>query len=235
VRARDLAPAEARTHPRKNEVLQAVGMPTPLEPEVNVRELHPDDLVLLCSDGLWGVLPDEEIEAILAEERSVRERAARLVERANAVGGPDNITVILRKYDGGRRPSRLVGAPRKRTLRLLLSLSCLVLLAGGGFYFLKPFTAGTPQAPENAPPPQKKEAVSRVNPETRARIDRWIAENDLNDYGDPKGRMYVGGTPLFDESTGESRDRYEYVLEKHPELQLSQADGEGKPDHAEKR
>lgn len=98
VRAGYLAPAEARLHPRKNEVLQAIGMPTPLEPEVTVRELHPGDLILLCSDGLWGALADEEIEATLTEGGSVRERAARLVERANAAGGPDNITVVLREY-----------------------------------------------------------------------------------------------------------------------------------------
>ena len=42
-------------------------------------------------------------------------------------------------------------------------------------------------------------------------MDEWLADNDLNRYGDPKGTMYTGGTPLFNESTGVSRDRYEYV------------------------
>lgn len=49
-------------------------------------------------------------------------------------------------------------------------------------------------------------------------IDAWIAENNLNQYGDPSDTMYAGGTPLFDESTGESKDRYEYILDKNPEL-----------------
>lgn len=242
VRAGYLEPAEARTHPRKNEVLQAIGISTPLEPEVNVRELHGGDLVLLCSDGLWSSLPDEEIETILAAKGSVHERAVRLVECANAAGGADNITVIVREYEqeDTRTPKPAVLAPRKRVFRFLFSLLCLTLLAGAGFYFLRPAVRETP--PVSVPPPQpKKEIVSRVDPTTRARIDRWIAEHDLNEYGDPEGTTYPGGTPLFDENTGESCERYEYILEKHPELRHSEpmkdseSGKEGKPEHAEKR
>jgi hypothetical protein len=57
-----------------------------------------------------------------------------------------------------------------------------------------------------------------VDEATKRKIDRWIEENKLNPFGDPSGTMYAGGTPLFDERTGRSRDRYEYILEKHPEL-----------------
>lgn len=57
-----------------------------------------------------------------------------------------------------------------------------------------------------------------IDDATKARIDRWIKEKNLNRYGDPKGTVYAGGTPLFDERTGRSRDRYEYILERHPEL-----------------
>ncbi len=57
-----------------------------------------------------------------------------------------------------------------------------------------------------------------VDNETRQRIDRWISDNKRNPYGDPSGTMYTGGTPLFDERTGKSKDKYEYILERHPEL-----------------
>ena len=60
--------------------------------------------------------------------------------------------------------------------------------------------------------------MSKVDSETRARIDRWIKEKGRNPYGDPPDTMYAGGTPLFDERTGTKKDRYEYILEKHPEL-----------------
>jgi hypothetical protein len=57
-----------------------------------------------------------------------------------------------------------------------------------------------------------------VDDETKKRIDRWIKEHNRNPYGDAKDTMYAGGTPLFDERTGNSKDKYDYILEKHPEL-----------------
>jgi predicted Holliday junction resolvase-like endonuclease len=49
-------------------------------------------------------------------------------------------------------------------------------------------------------------------------IDQWLETKGLNQYGDPKDTVYAGGSPLFDETTGESKDKYEYILEKNPEL-----------------
>lgn len=49
-------------------------------------------------------------------------------------------------------------------------------------------------------------------------VDAWLKARGLNEFGDPPGTMYMGGTPLFDEATGERRDRIEYVIEKHPEV-----------------
>ena len=49
-------------------------------------------------------------------------------------------------------------------------------------------------------------------------IDEWIDEQGLNKYGDSLDTMYAGGTPLFDEATGQLKDKYEYILENHPEL-----------------
>jgi hypothetical protein len=49
------------------------------------------------------------------------------------------------------------------------------------------------------------------------RILSWMEENNLNEYGDPQGTVYVGGTPLFDEATGMYQPLYEYLLSQHPE------------------
>lgn len=57
-----------------------------------------------------------------------------------------------------------------------------------------------------------------VDDETRKRIDKFIRDRGLNDYGDPKGTVYAGGNPLFSEMTGRQTDRYEHILKKHPEL-----------------
>ncbi|MCI0490258.1 MAG: Stp1/IreP family PP2C-type Ser/Thr phosphatase [Blastocatellia bacterium] len=104
VRAGELTPEQARLHPQKNEILQAIGMPTALIPEVNTTTLVDGDLVLLCSDGLWEALSDEEIASIIDWEGSMRQRATQLVDRANEAGGNDNITVVLYEYiaQGGK-------------------------------------------------------------------------------------------------------------------------------------
>ena len=49
------------------------------------------------------------------------------------------------------------------------------------------------------------------------RIDKWIVTNGLNKYGDPADTLYTGGTPLFNEHTGEQIDRYEYIKRQHPD------------------
>ena len=57
-----------------------------------------------------------------------------------------------------------------------------------------------------------------ISEDMKKRVDKWIKDNGLNEFGDPKGTSYMGGTPLFDETTGRSKDRYEYILENHPEV-----------------
>lgn len=55
-------------------------------------------------------------------------------------------------------------------------------------------------------------------------VDRWLQERKLDTYGHPEGTMYAGGTPLFNEATGESRDRLEYVFSRQPEARKACAD-----------
>jgi protein phosphatase len=100
VQAGEVTSNEARFHPRKNEILQAIGLPSGIVPEVNSIVLKNGDHVLLCSDGLWEALSDEEICSILNCEGSMRQRATQLVDRANEAGGRDNITVILYEHAG---------------------------------------------------------------------------------------------------------------------------------------
>ena len=70
-----------------------------------------------------------------------------------------------------------------------------------------------PSPSESAEP----SAGSSLSAEEKAKIDQWITDNDRNKYGDPKGSVYTGGTPLFDEATGEYTDLYDYILEKNPD------------------
>ncbi|MFA4833816.1 MAG: hypothetical protein WC619_03130 [Patescibacteria group bacterium] len=61
-------------------------------------------------------------------------------------------------------------------------------------------------------------AAKDLTKEQKEKIDKWLEKNNLNRYGDSVDMMYTGGTPLFNETTGESLDRYDYILKNHPEL-----------------
>ncbi|PCJ16493.1 MAG: hypothetical protein COB02_16030 [Candidatus Cloacimonadota bacterium] len=63
-----------------------------------------------------------------------------------------------------------------------------------------------------------KRASIKISKETQSKIDKYLSDNNLNEYGDKKDTMYMGGTPLYNESNGSSTNRYEYVLKKFPQL-----------------
>jgi hypothetical protein len=52
-------------------------------------------------------------------------------------------------------------------------------------------------------------------------VDRWLAQRKLDPYGSPAGTMYAGGTPLFNEATGQQIDRLDYIYRKHPEAKAA--------------
>ncbi len=86
---------EAFVHPQRNVLYRAVGQGEPFEPDINTFPMpHPGHL-LLCTDGLWGVVPELEIYRIVSNAVSPSMACHELVEAANANGGPDNISVIL--------------------------------------------------------------------------------------------------------------------------------------------
>ena len=85
---------EALAHPRRNEVLRSLGIEPTVEIDVDEVDVAPEDLFLLCSDGLWGVVDDAEIASLLARQ-PLAEASRTLIEAANERGGPDNITVQI--------------------------------------------------------------------------------------------------------------------------------------------
>lgn len=89
--------ASARTHPDKNKITRAVGAAGSVEADFFAVDLAPDDVVLMCTDGLTNMLEDEEIRMTIRGARDIVEAAQKLVEAANAAGGRDNITVLLMK------------------------------------------------------------------------------------------------------------------------------------------
>jgi protein phosphatase len=90
-----LTPEDAATHPMRNRVTRVVGTDETVKVDGRLVGLAPGDTFLLASDGLHGVVDDATIATILASELDLTRAAARLVARANELGGPDNITAVV--------------------------------------------------------------------------------------------------------------------------------------------
>ena len=91
-----LTSEQAHRHPMRNIVTRALGNQPAVEVDLIVETIQPGDIFALCSDGLSGMLDDQEIREVLSARGSVPQAACQeLVERANNRGGEDNITVIV--------------------------------------------------------------------------------------------------------------------------------------------
>lgn len=88
---------EAQSHPNKNVITRAVGTNKTVQCDFIARELHQDDILLMCSDGLSNMLTETEIKNILISSDKPQDIADELIEKANANGGKDNITAIVVK------------------------------------------------------------------------------------------------------------------------------------------
>ena len=88
----ELTKKEARNHPSNARLLKYVGMKPPVTPDIFVEQLMPGCEALLCSDGLHGMVEDEEIAKILSDKSDGP--AEKLIGAANANGGKDNVSVI---------------------------------------------------------------------------------------------------------------------------------------------
>jgi PPM family protein phosphatase len=101
VRAGTLSPTAARQHPWRNVVTRALSGGE--DPEVDVTEVtpRPGERYLLCSDGLFGVVPDSRIAELVGQVDVPLDAICRsLVAGANEAGGPDNITALILQIDG---------------------------------------------------------------------------------------------------------------------------------------
>jgi PPM family protein phosphatase len=111
-----LRPEDAESSAHANVILQALGVNPTVQVDVTCQELCRGDVLLLCSDGLHRLVQPEEItEAVqwLVNPTAVCEQ---LIEVANARGGPDNITVLAARFDGGALSVARAGDPVGRTL-----------------------------------------------------------------------------------------------------------------------
>ena len=86
---------EAAVHPQRNVLYRALGQGEPFEPEIITAPTPESGYLLICSDGLWGVVPEKELGMIIKNSPTIHEACQSMVNAANEAGGPDNITAIL--------------------------------------------------------------------------------------------------------------------------------------------
>lgn len=86
---------QALTHPQRNYLYRALGQGEPGEPDIATYQLQPGSKLLLCSDGLWGVISDKKMETIIQSSSDPQQVCQAMINYANAAGGPDNISVII--------------------------------------------------------------------------------------------------------------------------------------------
>lgn len=95
-----ITPEQAKFFEHSNVILQALGVQEDIDVQLSRVELRRGDRILICSDGLVGVVTDEEIAAVLGACDDPEEAARILIELANGAGGPDNITCIVARVEG---------------------------------------------------------------------------------------------------------------------------------------
>lgn len=108
-----IEPEEARDHPKKNQIMRALGVSDEIDVDVAPVEIEPGDGYLLCTDGLHGMLPDDDLRRIAGSAPDPETAVAWMVDAANQAGGTDNITAMLvRFFEPPGAPTLRTGAAR---------------------------------------------------------------------------------------------------------------------------
>jgi PPM family protein phosphatase len=100
IEAGEITVEEAETSDRRNIILQALGPEPYIKIDLTHQQVRRGDTLILCSDGLSGQVRPEEIAQMATEVDDPMAVCKQLIDRANATGGPDNITVVVARFDG---------------------------------------------------------------------------------------------------------------------------------------
>jgi protein phosphatase len=91
----EISEGEALAHPARHRLTRYIGMESEAVPDLRVVALEAGDRLLLCSDGLTGMVPDRRIAQLMRRQRTPKEACKALVAAANAAGGRDNVSAIV--------------------------------------------------------------------------------------------------------------------------------------------
>lgn len=130
---------QARYHPNRSVITRALGSDVNMQPDLYEITIEEGDRVLLCSDGLTSMLPDEEIRDVMVANPDPQACADGLVEAALSAGGLDNVTVIVAKANDARpKQQRRMARRTKITVACILIavVACIGLAIWGGTRYL---------------------------------------------------------------------------------------------------
>jgi protein phosphatase len=96
----EITEAEAQNHPQRNVLLKAIGQTDLVRPDLTTHQIPRSGHLMLCSDGLWGVVSETEIYRIVSSEQDPAIACKNMIAVANQYGGPDNISIVLVKFLG---------------------------------------------------------------------------------------------------------------------------------------
>ena len=123
----------ARIHPDRSKITRALGTDPNMEPDLYEIEVDSGDRLMLCSDGLYSMLTDDDIEHILCAETDPQDAADRLVKEANEWGGHDNITVIVVDVAGFAEIKKKKIARKTKVTAVFIVIALLAILGGSGY------------------------------------------------------------------------------------------------------
>ena len=130
IEAGQLTPEEARTHPQRSVITRALGSDAHLHPDIYEINVETGDRLLICSDGLSGMIFDDQIENTLRRVQDPQRCASQLVNEAIAAGGHDNVSVIVADVTGYAEVRRKKLA-RKTKLSIALVLVLFAAIVAG--------------------------------------------------------------------------------------------------------
>lgn len=139
IEAGQLTEAEARVHPNRSVITRAIGSDPHMQPDLYELNVETGDRLLLCSDGICGMIEDHEIASIMRQAPSAQSCADQLVEAALAAGGFDNATAVVVDVEGFKAVREKKQARKSKALTigvivcLLAALACAVF---AGYYYV---------------------------------------------------------------------------------------------------
>jgi serine/threonine protein phosphatase PrpC len=178
---------QARTHPQSNVITQCLGLDQLPNPGYLQFDLRQGDVVILCTDGLNGIIPDEEIKAIALRNGSSRQIVDELILTANNNGGRDNITVVVGKILSVEQ--EIIGpnitTPRKVRLFAIAAIA-LLLVASLFAVWWKPLST-----PASSIVPKPDSVVAPITRQPLELIDDSI-DHRLDTVA---GKLQTGASP----------------------------------------